>query len=149
MITWLTGQPGSGKTTLSEYMMLNMGSDVFHIDGDDLRNLYGNTDFSEEGRRKNVLLAQNISEYLHNKGKHVFVSLVSPYKDQREMFKQRIGENFIEIYVHTSEIRGKEQYFVSDYQPPTSNFLDLDTTNKSIEECSKLILEYANSSRRG
>jgi RNA recognition motif-containing protein len=40
MIIWLTGQPGSGKTTLCKKMMLNMGSDVFHIDGDDLRDLF-------------------------------------------------------------------------------------------------------------
>ena len=48
MIIWLTGQPGSGKTTLCKQMMLNMGSDVFHIDGDDLRDLFDNKDYSEK-----------------------------------------------------------------------------------------------------
>jgi adenylylsulfate kinase-like enzyme len=148
MIVWLTGQPGSGKTTLCKQMMLNMGSDVFHIDGDDLRDLFDNKDYSEVGRRKNIELAQQISEYLHNKGKHVFVSLVSPYKDQRDKFKLKMGDNIIEVYVHTNEVRGREDFFVKDYQPPTENFIDIDTTNvsndesKNIDDSANMILEF-------
>ena len=144
MVIWLTGQPGSGKTTLCEKMMLNIDTDVFHIDGDDLRDLFDNKDYSESGRRKNIQLAQQISEYLHNKGKNVFVSLVSPYKDQRDKFKEKMGENLVEVYVHTSEIRGKEDYFVKEYEKPTENYLEINTTGISVEKCAKIILEYAN-----
>jgi adenylylsulfate kinase len=135
MIIWLTGQPGSGKTTLCKKMMLNMGSDVFHIDGDDLRDLFDNKDYSEVGRRKNIELAQQISEYLHNKGKHVFVSLVSPYKDQRDKFKEKMGNMLKEVYVYTSEVRGRENFFVQDYEPPTENYIDICTDNITVEEC--------------
>ena len=141
MIIWLTGQPGSGKTTLCKQMMLNMGSDVFHIDGDDLRDLFDNKDYSEVGRRKNIELAQQISEYLHNKGKHVFVSLVSPYKDQRDKFKSKMGDNLIEVYVHTTEVRGREGYFVKEYEKPSGSFIDIDTTNVSIDDSANMILE--------
>lgn len=147
MIIWLTGQPGSGKTTICKEMMLNMGSDVFHIDGDDLRDLFDNKDYSEAGRRKNIELAQQISEYLHNKGKYVFVSLVSPYKDQRDKFKEKIGDKLIEVYVHTTEVRGREDYFVKEYQEPTENFIDMDTTNIPVDVCVDLILDYAKNSR--
>jgi adenylylsulfate kinase len=122
--------------------MLNMGSDVFHIDGDDLRDLFDNQDYSEVGRRKNIELAQQISEYLHNKGKHLFVSLVSPYKDQRDKFKSKMGNNLIEVYVHTTEIRGRESFFVQDYEPPTENYIDIDTTNVSINDSANIILEF-------
>jgi adenylylsulfate kinase len=122
--------------------MLNMGSDVFHIDGDDLRDLFDNKDYSEVGRRKNIELAQQISEYLHNKGKHLFVSLVSPYKDQRDKFKSKMGNNLIEVYVHTTEIRGRESFFVKDYEPPTENYIDIDTTNVSINDSANVILEF-------
>ena len=147
MIIWLTGQPGSGKTTLCKQIILNMGSDVFHIDGDDVRDLFDNKDYSEVGRKKNIELAQQISEYLHNKGKHVFVSLVSPYKDQRDKFKSKMGDNLIEVYLYTSEIRGREDFFVKDYQPPTENYLDIDTTNISVDVCKNLILQYEKNSR--
>ena len=135
MIYWLTGQHGAGKTTLCKQMMLNMSSDVFHIDGDDLRGLFDNKDYSEVGRRKNIELAQQISEYLHNKGKHVFVSLVSPYKDQRDKFKEKMGNMLKEVYVYTSEVRGRENFFVQDYEPPTENYIDICTDNITVEEC--------------
>jgi hypothetical protein len=41
--------------------------------------------------------------------------------------------------VHTSEIRGREQNFVKEYEAPTENFIDIDTTNKTIDECLDLI----------
>jgi len=141
MIYWLTGQPGSGKTTLCKQMMLNMGSDVFHIDGDDLRGLFDNKDYSEVGRRKNIELAQQISEYLHNKGKHVFVSLVSPYKDQRDKFKEKLENVIKEVYVYTSEVRGREQFFVQDYEPPTENYIDMCTDNITVAECVEKIFK--------
>jgi adenylylsulfate kinase len=141
MIYWLTGQPGSGKTTLCKQMMLNMGSDVFHIDGDDLRDLFDNKDYSEVGRRKNIELAQQISEYLHNKGKHVFVSLVSPYKDQRDKFKEKLGNVIKEVYLYTSEVRGREQFFVEDYEPPTENYIDMCTDNITVAECVEKIFK--------
>ena len=146
MIIWLTGQPGSGKTTLCKQMMLDMGSDVFHVDGDDLRDLFDNKDYSEVGRRKNIELAQQISEYLHNKGKHVFVSLVSPYKDQRDKFKSKIGDKLIEVYVHTTEVRGREGYFVKEYGRPSENYIDIDTTNALIEDSANIILEFIKTS---
>ena len=46
MIFWFTGQPGSGKTTLGKALVDKL-DDVFHIDGDDLRGLSANVDYSE------------------------------------------------------------------------------------------------------
>lgn len=137
MIYWLTGQPGSGKTTIAKSMLhrvSNFGT-LLHIDGDDIRDLFDNKDYSENGRRKNVELAQQIAEYLTSKGVDVVVSLVSPYKDQRDKFKNKMGKNIIEVYVHTNELRGKEDFFVKEYEKPDSNYIDIDTTSVSIFEC--------------
>jgi adenylylsulfate kinase len=146
MIIWLTGQPGSGKTTICKRILWDKPG-VFHIDGDDLRDLFDNKDYSESGRRKNIELAQQIAHYLHKKGSDVVVSLVSPYKDQRDKFKEKMGDNLVEVYVYTSEVRGREDFFVNDYQQPTEKYLDLDTTNESIEESTKKVLYYAKNSR--
>ena len=134
MIFWFTGQPGHGKTVLATALKQNLNN-VFHIDGDDLRVIFANTDYSEQGRRKNISLAQQLAHFLHNKECNVVVSLVYPYKDQRDEFKDKLGDSIQEIYIHTSEIRGREQFHVKEYQSPTENFIDIDTTNISVDEC--------------
>ena len=143
MIIWLTGQPGSGKTTICKEILELKDNRIFHIDGDDLRDLFENKDYSEQGRRKNIELAQHLSHFLHNKECNVVVSLVSPYKDQREDFKNKLGESIKEFYIHTTEIRGRENFHVENYQQPTENYLDVDTTDISIEECLNKIKSYA------
>jgi adenylylsulfate kinase-like enzyme len=130
MIYWLTGQPGAGKTTLVKMLYTHLHPlKPMIVDGDDIREIFNNKDYSEAGRRKNVELAQHLAHFIHNKGGVALVSLVSPYKDQRESFKELIGDdNIKEIYVHTTEERGREKFFVENYQPPTENFIDCDTT---------------------
>ena len=134
IIIWLTGQPGSGKTTLAKAIKRHF-RDWFHIDGDDIRELFENKDYSKEGRMKNVLLAQQLAQYLHSKGKDVIVSLVSPYKEQRELFKEKMGDMLKEVYIYTSEIRGRENFFVEDYEQPTENYIDICTDNILVGEC--------------
>jgi len=140
MIYWFTGQPGAGKTVLAKLLELHLQNNVFHIDGDDLRDLIQNKDYSKEGRIKNIELAQSIAKYLHNKNNDVVVSLVSPYLEVRERFKQNMGDDIIEIYVHTTDIRGREQFHVSDYDVPTSNFISIDTTGNTDTESFKYLL---------
>jgi len=146
MVLWFTGQPGSGKTTLTNkfiedkligFMKIPHWK-IVHIDGDDLRDIVDNKDYSEQGRRENINLAMNLARFMDNKGFTVIVSLVSPYRDQREELKME--RNIAEFYLHTTDIRGKEDYFVEDYEPPLHNFTDIDT-NKSIEECIDEILD--------
>lgn len=139
MIFWFTGQPGSGKTTLAKALELQIfPKKTIHIDGDDLRDIFDNKDYSENGRRKNIERAQEIAIFMSKKGYHVLVSLVSPYKDQRESLKSKT--DVVEIYVHAFTDRGRTQYHVSNYEPPTENFIDVDTTNSTEMESLKQIL---------
>jgi len=143
MIIWLTGQPGAGKTTIAkEIVNLQSSADWINIDGDDIRAIFDNKDYSEQGRRKNIELAQQIALFLHKKGRNVVVSLVSPYKDQRDDFKIKVGENIFEAYVHTTEIRGRENFHVQNYEPPTEWFVNVSTDNKTVQECAEQIISY-------
>jgi adenylylsulfate kinase len=140
-IYWFTGQPGAGKTTLAKGLMNRLSLVNFiHVDGDDIRDIFQNKDYSENGRRQNIQKAQDISQFLYAKGNSVIVSLVSPYKDQRDNFKQ--NPNVVEIYVHTDEIRGREQFHVQNYEQPTENFIEINTTNTTVEECIEKIVNY-------
>ena len=142
MIYWFTGQPGAGKTSIANSLIEKLPKNTFHVDGDDLREIFNNKDYSEVGRRKNIELAQHLTHFLHNKGNNVIVSLVSPYKNQREEFKDKLNGPIIEVYVHTENIRGREDFHVKNYEEPTNNFLDMDTSDILIETCVKQILEY-------
>ena len=141
MIYWFTGQPSAGKTTLANLLKKIIPS-AYQIDGDDMRELFSNKDYSIKGRVDNVATAQRIAHYLHNQGKTVIVSLVSPYIDQREDFKLLIGENIKEIYVHTTEKRERDHFAAEAYIPPYENYVDINTTFDSPEESfEKLINE--------
>ena len=124
MIYWFTGQPGAGKTVLANklsYFMVGYTHQLaFPIDGDQMRDLFVNKDYSIKGRVANIDAAQKISHYLHNENKLVIVSLVSPYLDQREEFKQLIGTDIME--------------------PPVNNFIDVDTTIDTPKESLQKII---------
>ena len=146
-IYWFTGQPGAGKTVLGKKLVeflstekRNWRSKVFHIDGDDLRELTINKDYSKEGRIQNIRNAQMIAEYIYKNGCDVVVTLVSPYKEIREDFKIRIGKDLEELYVHTSKKRERDEFKVDDYEQPTSNFFDVDTTKDNpIQSFTKIV----------
>lgn len=137
MVYWFTGQPGHGKTVLSlalkDYLETNHDEQVIHIDGDDLRDIFQNKDYSKEGRIKNITFAQGLAKFCHLKGFDVVVSVVAPYKDVRDSFKQDMGESMVELYVHTTEVRERDQFHSPDYVVPTENFIDVDTTEDSPE----------------
>lgn len=139
MIYYFTGQPGSGKTTLGELLSRHIPNTI-QIDGDDVRKIFNDRDFSEDGRRKNIQRAHDIALFLHKKDFDVIITLVSPYRDLREKLKNEVPHDFIEFYVHTSDIRGREEYFVKGYEAPIPwKCVDIDTTGKTIDESFRII----------
>ena len=145
MIYWFTGQPGSGKTVLANLLKEKYLPHAYRIDGDEMRELFKNKDYSMKGRIANIDAAQKIAHYLHNQGKDVIVSLVSPYLDQREEFKDIMEWQLQEIFVHyniAETRRGREEYHVIDFQKPIFDYLDIDTTLETPEESLIKILNY-------
>lgn len=145
MIIWLTGQPGSGKTTLAnliiEYLEKNDPNiKILNIDGDDLRLINKNKDFSKEGRIKNISTAISIARFMGHKNYTCILSIVAPYRFLRDELKSEF--KFLEVYLHTSQIRGREDYFAEDYEKPVDkDTLVIDTGIKSKEECRDEILD--------
>ena len=144
MILWLTGQPGSGKTTLANEFINSIIKDnpaikIINIDGDDLRSINKNKDYSKEGRIKNISTAISIMRFLANKNYICVVSIVAPYKFLRDELKSEFS--FLEVYLHTTEERGRENFFADDYEIPTDpKHLAIDTGKLTIKESLNEIL---------
>lgn len=131
MIFWITGQSGAGKTTLSNWMKQEIDTHAVTIDGDELRDVFQNKDYSVEGRKKNVELAQNIAKFLNSKYNSVIVSVIAPFREQREEFKRMMGNDIVEIYVCCDEIRSPH---TTTYEEPQQDFILINTNNKNDYE---------------
>lgn len=140
MIVNLTGQAGAGKSTIARELEKILYNSIV-IDGDELREIFVNKDYSEEGRRKNITNAYNIARFLEAKGFTPIIALISPYEDLREDLKSTTEVK--EIYIHTTQIRGRENYFAENYSSPKSKFLDL-STDLDLHKCIEKIIEYLN-----
>ncbi len=143
MIIWLTGQPGSGKSTLANTLIekikkKELSNKIINIDGDDLRFINMNQDYSKEGRIKNISTAISIARFLSNKDYTVVISIVAPYRFLRDELKEQF--TFLEVYLFTDEVRGREDFFAKDYEIPIDKkTLFIDTGKKNIEECTSEI----------
>ena len=140
MITVLFGQPHSGKTTLANKLEAD-----YYIDGDHLRTMFQNKDYSRQGRINNLNRASDIATYLHYNGNDVVLSLVYPYKEARDYLNNLVpGVKW--IYLHYIEERGREEFHVKDFELDLleEKVLTLSTSRWSIEESIYLIKDYIN-----
>ena len=94
-IFWLTGLPCSGKTTIAKELARKINAKI--LDGDDIRKINNNQDFSLKGREKHMLA---IAELAHRFSKYtnVVVALVSPIKKVRDDIRKKYS-NIIEIWI--------------------------------------------------
>jgi adenylylsulfate kinase len=144
---WFTGQPGAGKTTLAQLLkkridkMSNQIERVIILDGDEIRDLFNNKDYSKEGRMKNVEMVQNCCRFLVKNDITAIVCMVSPFADQRKKIVQEL--NGVEIFVECIEERGREQFHVDYFEKPSPainyNQVYINTSYKSDNESFELL----------
>jgi bifunctional enzyme CysN/CysC len=103
---WFTGLPGAGKSTVAagvEERLLELGQPAFLLDGDNLRHgLNGDLGFDESARSENVRRTAHVARLLAESGTVALVSLVSPYRADRETAASLHGADaltFLEIFV--------------------------------------------------
>jgi adenylylsulfate kinase len=102
-VIWLTGLPGSGKSTIAqatERTLYNLGLQTVTLDGDNMRlGLCADLGFSDSDRNENVRRVAETARLFLDQGFVVIVALVSPDRRTRERIKQTISpEDFLEIY---------------------------------------------------
>lgn len=108
MTLWMTGLSGSGKSSVAvevERRLVAAGQPAYILDGDNLRHgLNADLGFSPEDRQENVRRVAQVAKLLADAGIVAIVSLVSPYRADRDAARAVHDEDelpFLEIFMDT------------------------------------------------
>jgi adenylylsulfate kinase-like enzyme len=143
MILVIFGQPHSGKTTLARHMSAEINGWI--LDGDRMRHVFQDRDFTRPGRIKNLNRASDIAVFQHSMHPSVIVSMVYPYREARDYLTKmckRLEIPLVWVYLYYHEERGREHFHVQDFELPNHANLWLNTTNLSEDECIRHIKFY-------
>jgi adenylylsulfate kinase len=104
-VVWLTGLPGSGKTTIARQLepeLRKRGWPVEVLDGDEIRqNLSKGLGFSREDRETHLKRVTYVAKLLSRNGVAVIAAFISPYRNIRD-YARKETTNFLEVYVKCS-----------------------------------------------
>jgi len=160
-VVWLTGLPGSGKTTIAKTLEPKLREKewpVEIIDGDEIRqNLSKGLGFSREDRETHLRRCAYVAKLLSRNGVAVIAALISPYRNVRD-YARKETTNFLEVYVKCSietcakrdpkglykkasagqikDLTGPQDL----YEEPLNPDLTVDTEKQNLQQCVDSIL---------
>jgi adenylylsulfate kinase len=163
VVIWMYGLSGSGKSTIAneaERLLHEEGRFTVILDGDNLRSgLNRNLGFSDEERLENIRRASEVAKLFAEQGVITFASFITPRRDLRELARQTVGEDFVEVFVkadyatcaerdpkglYAKAQAGNVKHFTgkdSGFEEPEAAELVLDTERYTVEECAEQLLE--------
>jgi adenylylsulfate kinase len=164
---WLTGLPGSGKTTLAHSVaeaLRERGVTKLEIlDGDEIRTLVSKgLGFSREDRDTNVRRIAYVCELLTRNEVVAIAAAISPYRESRDYARKNISR-FVEVFVKCSldvlverdpkglyrkALAGEIGNFtgISDpYEEPLNPEITVQTDRESIDESTRRIVSVIES----
>ncbi len=156
VILWFTGLSGAGKSTIAnlvEKKLHLLGRHTYLLDGDNVRHgLNRDLGFTDADRVENIRRVAETAKLFIDAGLVVLVSFISPFRSERDMARELVGEGeFLEVFVETPlsvvEERdpkglyrkaraGEIKNFTgidSPYEAPLNPDIRLDTTTESPE----------------
>ena len=163
-VVWFTGLSGSGKSTIANLVEKRLHAAGVHttlLDGDNVRHgLNKDLGFTEEDRVENIRRVAEVSRLMVDAGLVVLVSFISPFRAERRMARERVGDGqFVEVHVDTplavAEERdvkglyrkarsGELPNFTgidSPYEAPEHPEIRIDTTQVAPEAAAEMIVE--------
>ncbi len=163
-VVWLTGLSGAGKSTIAnqvERRLRARGAHSFLLDGDNLRHgLNHDLGFSEADRIENIRRVGEVSRLMVDAGLIVIVSLISPFRAERQLARELVGadrfcEVFVDAPIEVAEARDVKGLYAkaragqlpnftgvdSPYEAPDNPSVRIDTTATSASDAADLIIE--------
>ena len=159
---WFTGLPLSGKTTIANRVYEKL--DKLHIpterlDSKDIREVIPNIGYTRKDRNRHMYRIGHLIKTLQNNSISTVSSFVSPYRESRKAIRQMVKNNII-VYIkadvetcktrdykdaYKKALKGEYQNFtgVNDvYEEPQHAEIVIDTDQVSVEEATKIIINY-------
>ena len=159
---WFTGLAASGKTSLSERLFDSLSqldiNNIVLLDGEAIRDTLQNYKFDSQNREQIGIQKAKIALDLNSKGKIVLISGIAHKKQWRKDIRGMFN-NYFEIFLDCSVEECIKRDFKGHYKKAMSgslpNFIGItepyevsdeydlrvNTSEQSIEACSKLILD--------
>jgi len=104
-VLWFTGLSGAGKSTLAhavEQRLHERGARTYVIDGDNVRHgLCRDLSFSDTDRVENIRRVAEVAGLFAQAGVLTLTAFISPFRRDRALARELLGEDFIEIYCDT------------------------------------------------
>lgn len=164
-VLWFTGLSGAGKSATAnavELKLFELGMHSYLLDGDDLRlGLNKDLGFSDQDRLENIRRVGEVAKLLTDAGLVVLASFISPFRKDRQMVRQLMGDvPFVEIFMDTplSVCEGRDPKGLykkarsgeisnftgisSAYEVPLSAELIIDTSSAKIDACAGQVIAY-------
>jgi len=162
-VLWFTGLSGAGKSSIAnlvEKKLHALGHHTYLLDGDNVRHgLNKDLGFTDADRVENIRRVAEVAKLMVDAGLIVLTALISPFKSERRMARNLMGEDeFIEIFVDTPlEVaeqrdvkglykkarRGELKNFTgidSPYEAPESPELQLTTPQLSLDAAADAVI---------
>jgi bifunctional enzyme CysN/CysC len=138
------------------------GHHTYLLDGDNVRHgLNRDLGFTDADRVENIRRVSEVAKLMVDAGLIVLVSFISPFRSERLMARENVGEGeFVEIHIDTSLAeaekrdvkglyakarRGEIKHFTgisSPYEAPDDPELRIDTSSVSAETAADMIVDY-------
>jgi bifunctional enzyme CysN/CysC len=164
-VLWFTGLSGAGKSTIANFVekrLQAMNCHTYLLDGDNVRHgLNKDLGFTDADRVENIRRVAEVSKLMVDAGLIVLVSFISPFRAERRMARDLMGEGeFLEVYVDTplavaeqrdpkglykKARRGDLKNFTgidSPYEVPEAPEIQLNTTLESPEQAAETIVQH-------
>jgi bifunctional enzyme CysN/CysC len=163
-VIWFTGLSGSGKSTLANALEIELhalGHRTYILDGDNVRQgLNKDLGFTDADRVENIRRIAEVAKLMMDAGLIVMTAFISPFRRERQMARELIGEdNFIEVYVSTPlevceqrDIKGLYKKarsgqlpnlsgVGSPYEPPLAADLDINTKQLNLSTATAQLIK--------